>query len=205
MIKNIIFDLGGVITNLGIKFHIAAFKKLGAHEYEKGFMEAQRQGIPELYETGKITTNDLRMRVKRLMKIEHVTDAEFDDAWNSMVVTLPRERLEFIKQLRNKYCTYLLSNINELHLKQNFVICYRDTGLKDFSGIFHKEYYSHLVGMRKPDPEIFKLVLNENNLIPNETLFVDDTLENILSARTLGIKTHHINSQQDIFTVAALC
>jgi len=201
MIKNIIFDLGGVITDIGTNFSKAAFEELGAHEVEEVFVEVQRQGIAELYETGKIATSDLRMRAKRMMEIEHVTDAEFDNAWNSIVIALPKERLEFVKQLKTKYRTYLLSNINELNYEQNFVICYRDTGMPNFSEIFHKEYYSHLVGLKKPNPEIFKLVLRENNLQPHETLFVDDTLENILSARTLGIKTHHINAQQDIFSV----
>lgn len=204
MIKNIIFDLGGVIVNVDNHLFANAFKKLGAHKFEEAFAKAMQQQLPELYETGKITTNDMRARAKKLMAIEHVTDAEFDQAWNTGIINLPKERLEFVRKFKQKYNTYLLSNINELHFEQNFAVCYRDAGLKNFNGIFHKEYYSHLIGMRKPDPEIFKLVLTENNLTPHETLFVDDTLENILSARTLGIKTHHINSQQDIFSLAML-
>lgn len=204
MIKNIIFDLGGVIVNVDNRLFVDAFKKLGVQNYEEALMQAMQHQLPELYEMGKITTADLRARAKKIMGIEHVADAEFDRAWNTGILNLPKERLEFVRKFKQKYNTYLLSNINEMHFEQNFVICYRDTGLKNFADIFHKEYYSHLVGMRKPDPEIFKLVLNENNLIPHETLFVDDTLENILSARNLGIKTHHINSQQDIFTVTAL-
>ncbi len=65
--------------------------------------------------------------------------------------------------------------------------------LKQFTGI----YYSHHVGLRKPEPAFFERVITESNLIPAETLFVDDTEENIVAAEKLGFKTWHFNPKTD--------
>ena len=61
--------------------------------------------------------------------------------------------------------------------------------MNNLSKVFEKEYYSHQVGMRKPNKEIFQFVLSENNLDPSNTLFIDDSPQHIEGGKKIGIQT----------------
>jgi FMN phosphatase YigB (HAD superfamily) len=111
------------------------------------------------------------------------TNEEFDCAWNTMLLDLLIKRLDFIKDLRRNYKTFLFSNTNEIHLKEVFNICQKQNGFNTFEGCFEKEYNSHILGKRKPHYKAFISILNEHNIIANETLFIDDSLQHILGAR----------------------
>jgi len=65
----------------------------------------------------------------------------------------------------------------------------REFGFEGNDHLFEKTYYSHFVGLRKPDPAIFEKVLKENNLVAEETLFIDDIAANLEAAEALGIQT----------------
>ena len=186
MIKNIIFDLGGVIIDLDYYRTLQAFSNLGALEFDKVFTLSKQDHILDQYDTGKISSAEFRSALMQKLNIT-LSDAEFDSAWNAMLVGIPQARLDFLKNLKEKYKLILFSNTNAIHLKEVLNICKRQNGLNSFGNHFHKEYYSHILGRRKPDPEAFKTILLENNLNANETLFVDDLLQNILSAREVGL------------------
>lgn len=70
-----------------------------------------------------------------------------------------------------------------------------------FDDFFDKQYYSHLFGKRKPDKDAFVAILNENSLNPDETLFVDDSLQNILGAEETGLHVIHLTNEKSIFSV----
>jgi putative hydrolase of the HAD superfamily len=133
----------------------------------------------------------------------NVTDAQLDAAWNAMLLDIPREKYQLLTKLKSRYRVFLLSNTNNIHLQAVNKIVSNDTGQKGLGHYFHKDYYSHLMNMRKPDPEIFLHVLTENNLMPAETIFLDDNIQNIDGAKSLDIQTAHITSPESVLSLFA--
>ncbi len=180
-IKNIIFDLGGVLINLD-----ATSTKQCFGENITTFLG---QDVNPLffdilckYERGEITSDVFRKKTSEIFNFS-ISNEIFDKCWNAMIGDMPANRIAMLRELKKKYNLFLLSNTNSIHCDYFTKQDYWD------DGFFTKTYYSHVVGMRKPEQEIFNFVLNENNLLPNETLFVDDTKDNILAARELGINS----------------
>ena len=106
-----------------------------------------------------------------------------------MLGDLPTERLALLEMVKNHYRLFLLSNTNAIHLPECKRIIRREHGLRDLSSFFEKEYYSHLLGMRKPEKRIFDHVIDENQLTREETLFVDDSPQHIEGGNNAGIRS----------------
>jgi putative hydrolase of the HAD superfamily len=141
------------------------------------------------YEKGLISSSEFIQHY--ISCFPGLTEEVFIKAWNSILIEFPAERLEFLKQLQasGKYTLILLSNTNALHIdwvKANIPI------YEEFKSCFDQFYLSHEIHYRKPNRDIFEYVLNTNKLSPEETLFVDDTQDHILSAKTLGLHTWHL-------------
>lgn len=196
-IKNIIFDLGHVILNVDWDAVRRQFESMGFKRMD----ELHRYLLDENYyfdlETGRITPAEFRDAVRRLIG-DHTPDELIDKGWNSMLLDVPGHRVELLEKLRSKYDTYLLSNTNQIHWEQYDAEFAKIYGYAHLSDLFKAAYFSHLMGLRKPDPEIYRVVLNEQGLIPEETLFIDDMVENIRSAERLGIVGHYLAPGQDI-------
>jgi len=117
-----------------------------------------------------------------------------------MLLNLPQERISLIKSLKNKYKIYLLSNTNSIHINA----FKNKLGVKkynEFYNLFHKVYYSYKIGFRKPHAKAFQLILNENKLPAHEVLFIDDSPQHIEGAKKLGIKTYHLEDNQEVTTL----
>jgi glucose-1-phosphatase len=186
-VKNIIFDLGVVILNVDYNLTTKAFKKLGIDNFDEHFSKAKQDQLFDKLETGRISANNFRKELRNHLPA-HVTDEQIDEAWNAMLMDLPKPTFEILKTAKKKYRTFLLSNTNEIHIKAFSKIIEKEYGMKQFNALFEKIYYSNEVQMRKPDKEIFELVLKENKLNPNETLFIDDSPQHIEGANKVGIK-----------------
>ena len=107
-----------------------------------------------------------------------------------MLLDLPTERIELISEIAKKKPIYLLSNTNEIHLKKiEELLKNKETNWESFCAIFSKVYLSCRVGMRKPNEDIFFKVLNDNNLIASKTLFIEDSIQHIETAKKIGIQT----------------
>lgn len=197
-IKNIIFDLGGVILNLDFDKTFEAFDKLGFKNVRDFFVQHQNALLGD-FDTGKINATDFRNMIRTFFNLE-VSDAVFDEAWNAMLVNFPEKHLKLIKDLQQKYHLYLYSNINEIHLNHINAICTKEN-IDIFETCFVKKYYSFQVGKRKPNREALELVVKENQLTPSETLFVDDSLDNVIAARDLGLHALHINREQSLIEI----
>jgi len=169
-IKNIIFDFGGVILNIDYTLTENAFAKLGLKEFDKIYSQALQKELFDELEKGLITPAAFRRGVRKLIKAE-ISDLQIDTAWNAMLLDLPEERVNLLSELKKKYRIFLLSNTNEIHFSFFSTYMKNKFGFDVFSDLFEKVYVSHKVHMRKPDAEIFELVLNENNLLRKETLF----------------------------------
>lgn len=187
-IKNIIFDLGGVILNIDYALSKQAFEKFGVREFDKLYSQAVQNHLFDDLETGKITPGAFRDEIKKITP-HKISDNDIDTAWNAMLLDLPVERIRVLEKLKFKYRLFLLSNTNEIHIHRFSEYLQMNFGFKNMSHIFEREYLSYKVGLRKPDKKIFELVLKENTLIKSETFFIDDSIQHIEGARSVGINS----------------
>lgn len=201
-IKNIIFDLGGVILNIDYHLTSQAFKNLGLADSDNNYSQAKQSHLFDRLETGVVEPEQFRQQLKSYFS-QTVSDAELDTAWNAMLLDLPQERIDLLKELSKKYRLFLLSNTNIIHYQAYSSYLKKTFGKMIFDEIFEKQYLSFKIGMRKPDKEIFELVLNENKLLASETLFVDDSIQHIEGAEKTGIAAYHLKTTETILDVFA--
>lgn len=199
-IKNIIFDLGGVIINLDIPRTILEFNKLSPKPFESIYTQLQQSPIFDMFDKGQISETDFFFELRKHLN-HNVTDSQMMEAWNAMLLDFPIHRLQLLSALKLKYRIFLLSNTNETHITQLESDLYKEHGYKNLESFFEKVYYSCRIGMRKPDSEIFEFVLNQNNLSPNETIFIDDSPQHIAGAIKTGIQSYLLPKDKDIQTL----
>ncbi|EKD71917.1 MAG: hypothetical protein ACD_46C00064G0002 [uncultured bacterium] len=190
-IKNIILDLGGVILNIDFQRTYTAFRDLGACNLEKLYSANSQDSVFEDFELGKISADFFRATVKNKLAMA-ATDSQFDQAWNAMILDLPESRLDFIRLLKKKYKLFLLSNANQIHIDKVLQICQVTYGYNPFQSYFDNYYFSNIIGKRKPDANAFLHVLEESKIQAQETLFIDDTMQNIQSAQNMGLNVAHV-------------
>ncbi len=186
-IKNIIFDLGGVIINLDNRRTEEAFTALGVKNIKQYFGHGHAADFFKEYEVGRITDQQFVDSVREMIGLD-VSDQAIIDGWNALLLDFPPERIQLLRQLGKNYRIFLFSNTNALHLaalRNIYADTFNDGALDDH---FEKTYYSHLLGMRKPDRESYEHILRENQLEGSETLFVDDAIINVEGAETAGLK-----------------
>jgi putative hydrolase of the HAD superfamily len=191
-IKNLIFDLGGVILDLSVDTTLSSFANLSG--IEKSTVKKLFVSSPEFefYEKGGISDEDFRVFVKSLYNID-APDDRLDACWNAMLLGFPKKKLDLLETLRGNYNVYLLSNTNNIHLQYiNNILLPRANQRPSLDDLFHRAYYSHRIKKRKPDAEIFEQVLQEGNFLPRETLFLDDNQSNVEGAARLGIQTVYV-------------
>ena len=191
-IKNIIFDLGGVIINIDYNKSIEELQKLCKDDCQVQYSQKEQSHLFDLFETGNSSPEDFRKDLRETYQMRDVTDQQIDDAWNAMLLDIPQERIDLLKELGKKYRIFLLSNTNAVHLEAFNKIVEHSFSIPSLDSLFEEAYYSHLVGKRKPDAAIFEMILNSHNLAKEETLFIDDSIQHIESARKVGIHTLHL-------------
>lgn len=196
-IKNILFDLGGVILNIDFSLTKVAFQELGMINFNEICLQMTLQELFNDFETGKITAAFFRNRIRKFIP-KKISDNEFDRAWNSMLLDIPAERLKLLSSLKSRYQLFLLSNTNEIHIKAFSDYLLKTYGFPDLTHIFIKEYFSYKVGMQKPEPGIFEQIINENHLQKAEILFIDDTAKHIEAAKEIGFETLLLKKGVDI-------
>jgi len=198
-IKNLIFDLGGVILDLSVDTTLSSFATLSG--IEKSTVRKLFISSPEFefYEKGGISDEDFREFVRTVYRI-NAPDESLDACWNAMLLGFPGRKLELLETLKRKYNVYLLSNTNNIHLQYiNNILLPRVNHHSSLDYFFHRTYYSHRMKKRKPDAEIFEQVLYEGKFRPSETLFLDDNQSNVEGAGKLGIKTVHVVNADMVF------
>lgn len=196
-IKNIIFDLGGVIINLDIPKTIAEFNKYTKKPFESIYTQLQQNPVFDLFDKGKITENDFFNELNKAIECD-LPSIQLREAWDAMLLDFPGHRLDLLKDLKTKYRLFLLSNTNETHIETFEADLYKAHGYKNLEPFFEKVYYSCRVGMRKPDKEIFEMVLQENKLDPNETLFIDDSPQHVEGAINTNIKAKLLAKNREV-------
>jgi len=196
-IKNIIFDLGGIFIELSYQKTEEAFVSLGVANFHELFTQHHSSPLFADLETGKISEFEFYDGFRQLLNIE-LTNQQIKDAWNAMLLNFHPERLSWLEEISKKYQTYLFSNTNIIHYNAVQKIFRENTGNSNFNDYFIKAYYSHELGLRKPDVEAFMEILKRENLVAEETLFVDDTPKNIEGAKQAGMHVVLIQSPKTV-------
>ncbi len=199
-IKNIIFDLGGVILDLDIDKTYRQFAQLSGQSVTQLKVEATEASFFNEYESGRITDESFRKELGSFLR-SNVSDQQIDEAWNAMLGLLPLSKIDLLKRISARFRIFLLSNTNNIHLQCFTKIAESTMGSPSWDNLFEKIYYSHLIKMRKPEASIYRHVLDENELLAGETLFLDDNLSNLQGAASIGIQTFHVSHPDLIFSL----
>jgi HAD superfamily hydrolase (TIGR01509 family) len=185
-IKNIIFDLGGVIMEIDVKQTLHAFSELGLKNIHEYFGHGFAASFFSDHESGRISDEEFLKEIKNLVNTG-VSQGELIDAWNALLLRFPPERIALLKELKSRYRLLLYSNTNAIHYKK-FSEIYRNSFQGELEDLFEKAYFSHALGHRKPDLGGYEQIISENHLDPKLTLFVDDALMNVEGAIKAGLK-----------------
>lgn len=181
---NIIFDFGGVIIDTSIDIIIDNLLALGLAD-PSVINSAAFTALVKEFESGLIAAEPFRVQACALLGLD-IAPAEFERIWNSMLIGIPAANIDIVRKARRHYGIYLLSNTNETHFKC-FGTMFAQAAGEGFDTFFDRAYFSHMMGMAKPDKEIFESVLRAEGLRAGDTLFVDDNINNIRAATDLGI------------------
>lgn len=188
VIKNIVFDLGGVIMTLDPAEALRRFKALGLSDAERYLDSYTQSGIFGNLEEGKITAEDFRSKLSSLTGHELTFD-ECKHAWLGYRKDVPQRNLDLLKELRAKgYRLILLSNTNPFMMDWALSSEFDGKG-SSLNDYFDALYLSYRLGIMKPAPDFFRQVLDNENILPEETLFVDDGPRNVEAADKLGFMT----------------
>lgn len=201
-IKNIVFDFGNVLLDIDYtKSYDSLTQLLG---YNVNPTEAPATVVKAMneYEMGLITMETFLWNFQHLATKEMPQGRALIDAWNGMLIGLPEVNFDFLLRIRKKYNVYLLSNTNEIHLDWVYRYLKSTYQITDWdTRYFTKTYYSHLVGMRKPNDDIYTFVQHDATLEPCETLFFDDIIANLEAPAKLGWMTYHHDPCDSIIDV----
>jgi putative hydrolase of the HAD superfamily len=185
-IKNIIFDFGDVFINLDKPATLREMQKLGLTE-----LTPEMDAANKAYEKGEISTQAFIDFYQN--QFPNLTKNQLISAWNAIILDFPLHRLHFLKNLQKQatHRLFLWSNTNALHLERVQEVMGK-SDYQTFLGCFEKHYFSHELGMRKPEEVCFTNILAEQNLLPEVTLFIDDMADNTQAAARLGIQVWNI-------------
>lgn len=203
-IDTIILDLGGVVLNIDYQRTQQAFQQLGFADFSGLYTQFQQTELFVKLEKGQVSPPAF-LAALRQYSTRHLTDQQLVNAWNAMLLDLPPENLTAVKRLKEQYHIYLLSNTNAIHYQCFFDKVEALLGQRSLGPYFHETYFSHLVGARKPDQQIFEHIQRLHRLSPASTLFIDDSPQHIAAAKTLGYQVHHKEQQAPLpYTLAEL-
>lgn len=195
-IRNLVFDLGGVLINLDFDGCLNAFRKSGFTDIDKQVRQFRGEGFFSEFELGDITPETFRETFRQ--KVNSVlTDSEIDSMWNLMLKDIPREKLDLLLALRQHYRVYLLSNTNQIHWNH---ICEQEFNYHGFNAndFFEATFLSFEMHKAKPEKEIYLQMMEDAHIIADETFFIDDSEANCKAAASLGIHAHHYQIGEDL-------
>ncbi|MBK8340181.1 MAG: HAD family phosphatase [Flavobacteriales bacterium] len=184
-IDTILLDLGGVLIDVDYHASARAFHALGFEEFDALYSQAKQDHLFDGFEIGALSPAQFRDRIRQLFR-QDLTDREIDACWNAMLGSVPPQRIDLVHRLKERYQVLLLRNTNAIHVPAFTEILQRENGVADFKGLFNGAYYSCEMGLRKPDPAAFHHVLERHGAKPERTLFIDDSLQHVIGARTAG-------------------
>ena len=196
--KNLIFDLGDVIVHIDYPTTIAEFQKFALIDFNTIVSYSAQDKIFDLFDKGKVSAQQFRDEMKKYLRPD-TTDRAIDFAWNSLIMAYPEKNFELLNELKKRYKVLALSNINPIHLDEIDRVAKQTFGVENFESFFHRAYYSHIAGYRKPEKEFYQMLIKSENINPAETFFVDDKPENVEAAKSLGLRAFQLKDRTKLF------
>lgn len=190
MIKNLLFDLGGVIMEIDRLRCVAAYKALGMADPEQWLGEYSQTGPFGQLESGKISVAQFHDALRPYL-LAGVSDEQIDSAFCDFLIGIPESRLDALKRLREKYKVYILSNTNPIMWHSRIAQEFAKQG-GDLSTYCDGAVTSFEEGVMKPDARIFEAACAKLGIKPEETVFLDDSETNTKAAAALGFDTIHV-------------
>ncbi len=187
MIRNLMFDLGGVIMNIRRQNCVEAFKKIGMANPDEFLGEYCQSGPFADIENGSATAQEFRDAIRSLLP-SPVSDRDINEAFGQFLIGIPPHRLDELQELKKRFSLYLLSNTNPIMWADGIDRNFRQLG-HDVNYYFKGIIRSYEAKVMKPDPEIFLIAERRFNIKPEETIFLDDSEANCKAAEALGFKT----------------
>jgi putative hydrolase of the HAD superfamily len=202
-IRNIIFDFGGVLFDIDYHLPVKAFQNLGFHDFHEVYAQAAQTDIFDKLETGKVSEEEFYNYLHSF--VPDASRLEVEDAWNCILLDLWTERVDFVKQVRERGIrTFMLSNTNAIHVAQFEDLIDKTMGLPNFYSAFEKIYYSNVIGIKKPYPSTYLRVCEWNGLVPSETIFIDDSIQHVKGAAEAGLRAIHLKPGERVDEVLAV-
>lgn len=188
MIKNVIFDLGGVLLDWhpnNIKNTYEGDKRLSNLLGDSHFFDNEWAK----FDKGIISQEDMALRISEYTGVSLSESSEFMIFVRNSLVNIPKTE-NLIKHLYNLgYPLYCLTNMS--------IPFFEYLDKRDIFNLFRGKVVSAIENEIKPDEEIYNIIINRYNLIPDETLFIDDLKANILTANNLGLHTVHFSNREN--------
>lgn len=188
MIKNIVFDMGGVIVDIDTDKAIRRLEMLGVVNDNGMINPYQQKGYFLEYEEGKITTSEFCRRLSEQAE-NSLSEEQIRESIMCALINVAGFKLDYLRELRSRYKLYLLSNTNEMVMRWARSSGFSSYG-KPISDYFDKVYTSYELGKSKPGRAIFHAMIDDSGMKPDETLFIDDSVDNIHTAFRLGFRTY---------------
>lgn len=198
-IKNIIFDLGVVVLNIDYNGPEKMLRQMGFDNFNAYYSKVRQTSLFDDFEKGTITPAAFRLKFKEFTGFT-LNDDEIDRIWNTMILDFPKDRMALLIELKKYYNTYLLSNTNKIHYDSYTKQLAHDNGLA-WKDLFHKTFFSHEMGLKKPNKEIYQKALSDAGIKADESLFIDDLITNVEAARSCSIHTIWLKDGMDLMDV----
>jgi glucose-1-phosphatase len=195
-IKNIIFDLGGVLLNIEPKLTGKALEEMGVKNMDEVHRKLMEARLYQRFDTGDCSVGCFREEIRTACKVP-LTDQMVDKAWNALLLDFPARRVEMLHSLQPHYRLFLLSNTNIIHY-QSYTLTFRNIHGEEMPDLFEKLFLSHEMGAHKPDAAIYEMALRIGKLNPRETLFIDDLLANAEAATEAGMSAIYLADGMEV-------
>lgn len=196
MIKNLLFDMGGVVFRQDTEEAFRRFRQagltqvddyLGAHGQKDFFLDI---------ETGRISAETFCRRMAEVAGRDSISFEEAQNCWLGFFIDAPDERIDNLIALRSRYRVCLASNTNPFITQ--FVRSSRFTASgRPITVAFDRLFFSYEMREYKPSPAFFNYILRTEEMQPAETIFLDDSEANVRAAAALGLHTLRVRSNED--------
>ncbi len=194
-IKNIIFDLGGVVIDLDRDRCVESFTRIGFPDADKLVDCYHPADFFNDLERGKLTKEEVYDIIREKAQ-KPISDEDIQRAYGDILVEIPLYKLRLIESLRKRgFKIYALSNINPIVIDKVRELFAADG--KQMEDYFDKAYLSYEVKSLKPDPEIFEILIADSGINPEETLFIDDSDRNIMAGKEFGLQLYLASARED--------
>ena len=201
-IRNIVFDLGGVLIDYDLQRYIVAFRALGFMQIDLYINPYRQSGVFLQLEEGKVEPRAVYDLVDREVG-HHVDERKIDAAWCSFLIDIPDYKLDMLLDLRRKgYRVFMLSNTNTIMFEWMKKNVFTKQGLT-VDAYFDRLFLSYEMKLAKPGEAIFRTMLADGDMRPGETLLIDDGEANVEAASRLGLQAYLARPREDFRPIFA--